>query len=173
MGQFISSWLHASDLDRRADEIVAQLHQATLTFLRQLTTAIPFANDDARTRFIATQLLCTVVGFVARPRDAFFFWAGDGCLGINEEVIILESDNRPDYLAYALLDDHPHPFHTLSVRRRETLTRLAVATDGWQPDQLRQLCQPLTSLALQRQVNQQAQQRGFFEDDGGIAICWL
>ncbi|GAB4161185.1 MAG: hypothetical protein Fur0021_34100 [Candidatus Promineifilaceae bacterium] len=173
LGQFLSGWLQSCDLEQAADELIAHLHQATVTFLTQLTAAMPLADSAARAHFVATQLLCTVVGFVARPQDAVFFWLGDGYLCLNEEVISLESGNRPDYLAYTLLDNQPRPFNALCVRQRAALTRLAVASDGWQPDLLRQLRQPLSGLALQRWVSQQAQQRGQFEDDGAIAICWL
>lgn len=173
LGEFLSGWLQTRDLEQATDDLITHLHQDALAFLTQLTAAMPLADSAARARFVATQLLCTVVGFVARPQDAVFFWLGDGYLCLNEEVISLESGNRPDYLAYTLLDNQPRPFNALCVRQRAALTRLAVASDGWRPDLLGQLRQPLSGLALQRWVNQQAQQRGQFEDDGAIAICWL
>ncbi len=173
LGQFIYGWLQTHDLNQAADALVTNLHQAAYDFLAQLTAAMPLVDNANRTRFVATQLLCTVVGFVARPEDAFFFWSGDGYLCLNDDVIPLDSGNRPDYLAYTLLDSQPHPFNVMCVRQRGALMRLAVASDGWRPDLLRQLRQPLNSLALQRWVNQQAQQRGQFEDDGAIAIYWL
>lgn len=173
LGQFMSGWLQTSSLEQAADELIANLHRAALNFLAQLATAMPLASAEARAQFVAAHLLCTVVGFVARPQDAVFFWSGDGYLCLNDDVITLASDNRPDYPAYTLLDGQPRPFSALCVRQRAGLTRIAVASDGWQPELLRQLRQPLSSLSLQRWVNQQAQPRGQFEDDGAIAICWL
>ncbi|KAA3660534.1 MAG: hypothetical protein DWQ04_19140 [Chloroflexi bacterium] len=157
------------------DDIVARLYRACVTYLDCLIMLHPFQDDFERRRFVATRLLCTLVGFVMTEETAVCFWSGDGYLGINDEIISLDSNNHPDYLAYQVLDGGKYGesngrFNTLTIRDRNNLNRLIVATDGWQATQLQQLVQPQNSLSLQRWMNTQARERGNFEDDGAIAF---
>jgi hypothetical protein len=103
---------------------------------------------------------------------AVFFWQGDGFLVVDGTVCQLESGNQPDYLAYQLLQPNPCQtnFQLAFVPQPEQTRWLAVATDGWQAELLGQLAEQRTSLALQRWLNVQAQQRGQFDDDGAVAI---
>ena len=148
------------------------LASACLGFMRRLLENIPLADDLSRNRFIQTQLLCTLVGFVQTDAAATFFWSGDGYLWHDDTVIPLDSGNRPDYLAYRLLRDGPEPLiHTLALPEPARLSCLAVATDGWREGLLQKIAAaPRSPLALQRWLNQQAQQKGHFDDDGAIAI---
>ncbi len=155
------------------EELVAQLYRACVTYLDCLVTLHPFQDELERRRFVATRLLCTLVGFVVTEETAVCFWSGDGYVGINDEIISLDCNNRPDYLAYQVLGGSGNGrFNTLTIRDRSSLKRLFVATDGWQTTQLTQLVKPQKSLALQRWVNIQARERGSFEDDGAIAIYY-
>ncbi|MCA9933903.1 MAG: hypothetical protein KC415_08270, partial [Anaerolineales bacterium] len=143
--------------------------------------------------FVASHWLATIVGFVVTPQTAVFFWQGDGYLVHDGRVITLDSDNRPNYLAYGLLREGTQSgteeaqrfterksvqsaksvdsFQTLVVER-PSLQWLAVATDGWQTDLLQQLGEPRPGLQLARWMNVQARQHGRFDDDGAVAI-WL
>ncbi|MCA9929415.1 MAG: protein phosphatase 2C domain-containing protein [Anaerolineales bacterium] len=166
---FLQQALTAQDIE--LDSLPARLYQACLTYLDCLVTLHPFQTNEDRHRFIATHLLATLVGFVVTPETAVCFWAGDGYLRINDNIIPLESNNHPDYLAYQLLPGRENGrFHTLTVRERDNLNRLAVATDGWRTDLLSTLPETQTNLALQRWLNVQARTRGNFEDDGAIAV---
>lgn len=148
------------------------LSLACLRYLQQVADAIPFADEQARHCFIHTHLLCTWLGFIRTDAAAILFWLGDGYLLHNDTVLPLESDNQPDYLAYRLLHQPVRPFiNQLILPHPAELTCLAVATDGWRDDLLREVAAaPRTPLTLQRWLNQQAQQRGNFEDDGAIAL---
>jgi hypothetical protein len=169
---FLQRNLASSKKNKAIEKIVNQLYQASVTYLDCLTTLLPYHNRE-RKRFIATRLLCTMVGYVVTEETAVFFWSGDGYLGINDEIIALESNNRPDYLAYQLLEGRENGrFNTLTVRNRKNLNRLFVATDGWKSHQFRALPHPKNSLALQRWMNVQAKERGIFEDDGAIAVYY-
>jgi hypothetical protein len=151
------------------EDALADLHLAALTFLHHLTAHFPEAT---RRQFIATRLLTTLVGFVHTLETAVFFWQGDGFLVVDGTVCQLESGNQPDYLAYQLLQPNPCQtnFQLAFVPQPEQTRWLAVATDGWQAELLGQLAEQRTSLALQRWLNVQAQQRGQFDDDGAVAI---
>ncbi|MBK9053749.1 MAG: hypothetical protein IPL78_23450 [Chloroflexi bacterium] len=150
------------------------LASASLDYLRRLVAAMPLADESDLIRFVHTHWLCTFVGFVKTDAAACFFWSGDGYLLHDDTVIHLDSGNQPDYLAYRLLRNGPEPLvHTLILPEPTHLTRLAVATDGWNEALLTDVAAaPRSPLALQRWLNQQAQQRGNFEDDGAIAIWY-
>ena len=153
------------------EDVVSQLYQACVTYLDCLVTLHPFQDENERRRFVATRLLCTMLGFVVTPETAVCFWSGDGYLVINDEIVPLDSENHPDYPAYQLLHGERNGrFNMLTIRSRPELTRLAVTSDGWQSEQLQQLDKPQKSLALHRWMNVQSRQRGSFEDDGAIAI---
>jgi hypothetical protein len=154
-----------------AAEVVAQLYQACVTYLDCLVSLHPFTNEAERRCFIATNLLSTIVGFVVTPQTAVCFWSGDGTLCINGELISLDSNNRPEYLAYQLLGSEGNGrFNQLTIHQRNQLEWLAVATDGWKPDYLAQLDQPRPAIALQRWINVAARQREQFEDDGAVVV---
>ena len=153
------------------EKLVARLYRACVTYLDCLVTLHPFQDELERRRFVATRLLCTMVGFLVTAETAVCFWSGDGYLGINDEIISLDSNNHPDYLAYQVLDGGGNGrFNTLTIRDRSSLNQLIVASDGWKPSQLQQLNKPKNSLALQRWMNIKSRERGNFEDDGAIAM---
>lgn len=151
------------------EAILADCHLASLTFMHHLVAHFP---EQTRRQVIATQLLTTLVGFVRTPETAVFFWQGDGFLVMDGRICPLDSKNQPNYLAYQLLQPQPDQtnFQLAFVPQPEQISWLAVASDGWQAELLTQLNQPRTTLALQRWLNLQAQQRGQFDDDGAIAI---
>lgn len=172
LGNFAAASIPHLVLTTPLPDLPHALSQACLRFWRQVTDAIPFPNETERGRFIQTHLLCTLLGFVRTNGAALFFWLGDGYLLYNDTVLPLESNNRPDYLAYRLLHEPEQPFiNQMFLPHPAELTCLAVATDGWRDDLLCEVAAaPRTSLTLQRWLNQQAQQRGNFEDDGAIAL---
>ena len=106
-------------------------------------------------------------------KTAVFFHRGDGYLSYNDEIIHLDNNNQPDYLAYDLEGGQNLPtnvgFHTQTIHNP---TRIAVTTDGWNANLFTQLDEPQSPLSLQRWLNVQAKQRDNFEDDGAIAIWW-
>lgn len=181
LGAYAAAWLRqqlsAADGPRSHDavcQLLTDLHHGCRDYLQQLAALPPWPTPVARTQFIAGHLLTTLVGFVLTPETAVCFWRGDGYLAINDTVLPLDAENRPDYLAYDLLpeDGGNGRFHTLTVINRPNLHRLAAATDGWSPPLLHELAPPRPSLALQRWVNAQARVRGNFEDDGAVAVWY-
>lgn len=159
--------------------LLRELHDGSLRFMRRLLDALPFVDEHERTRFVASRLLCTLVGFLVTPEAAAFFWSGDGYLCQDRRITWIGShNNQPEYLAYQLLSHRPEPsqatagFHIEKVEDFGQTNWLAVATDGWCRDLLHQLATPRSSLALQRWVNQKARKRDRFEDDGAASVWW-
>ncbi len=157
-----------------ATAVLDDLFPRCVQFLQHITALFPWQNDAERAQFVGAHWLATLLGFVVTPETAVFFWQGDGYLIHNGHAITLDSDNRPDYLAYQLLEKDPQHFggfQTL-VLERPSLQWLAVTTDGWRPDLLPQLAAPRSGLQLARWVNVQARRPGYFEDDGAVAVWW-
>lgn len=173
LGQFAADFLttHLTDPPEDISEVLANLHTASLAFLQNLVALFPGHNQH---KFIATRLLATLVGFVHLPDTAVFFWQGDGFLAVNGRVCQLDSGNQPSYLAYQLLQSEPQQsiFQLAFVPQPDQIRWLAVTSDGWHKDLLCQLAEPRPSLALQRWLNVQAQQRGQFDDDGAVAVWY-
>lgn len=174
LGSFAAATMPHLALTTPIPDLPHALASACLGLMHHLLATIPLADSLSRSRFVQTQLLCTLVGFVQTDAAALLFWSGDGYLLHDDTVITLDSGNQPDYLAYRLLRDCPGPLiHTLTLPEPAQLGCLAVATDGWRDDLLREVAAaPRSSLALQRWLNQQAQQKGNFDDDGAIVICY-
>ncbi len=186
LGQFVARYVR-QQLAHSAEPtaVLADLFPRCVQFLQQCVDLFPWEDEMEQAQFVAAHLLATVLGFVVTPDTAVFFWQGDGYLVYDGHVITLDSDNRPDYLAYRLLEqrmrsgaegtqslaEDTNGFQTLVVAR-PSLQWLAVATDGWQPDLLPQLGAPRPSLQLARWVNVQARRPGYFEDDGAVAVWW-
>lgn len=178
LGNFVAAYLHnkLAAPNFCLDLVLAGLAETAVAFLHHTLTAIPFPDKTSQTRFIATHLLATLVGFVVTPETAVCFWAGDGFIRINDTILPLDSNNHPDYLAYSLLapatKDCPptRPLAQLTIRHRPALHTLAIASDGWTPDLLASLQPPQSSLHLQRWLNTHARQRPHFDDDGAIAL---
>src|SRR5262249_53261247 len=81
------------------------------------------------TAFVCDHLLATVVGFCVRGDEGVAFWCGDGAVVLGHELVVIEADNRPAYLAYRLLGrDAELCVRSFSARE---VSRVAVATDGF------------------------------------------
>ncbi|RMG99964.1 MAG: hypothetical protein D6706_04740 [Chloroflexi bacterium] len=175
LGQFAATWLSrelAGNTAVSPQSLVANLYTACYRFIASICHLHPFASETERTNYLATHWLCTLVGFVWLPETAVFFWRGDGYLGWDEHIQpLIATGNAPDYLAYDVWQRRTNGrFYTQQITTPRR--RLVVATDGWTPDLLCQLQTAHTPLTLQRWLNIQARQRGQFDDDGAIAICF-
>ncbi len=171
LGHYLAGWLsRALPTGPSALEVVGGLGEAAASFLGSLVELV--SGDAEREMLARTQLLCTIVGFVVRPGDALVFWIGDGLALLDETAWRLDSPPAPDYAAHSLLDGVKRFPVGFMVRDRAGLRRLAVASDGWQPDLLADLPGPCTSLELGRWVNRHAAARDRFADDGAVAVWW-
>ena len=104
---------------------VEQLCRATLHYLQQLTI---LNCADKIDEFVGDYLLSTIVGFVVKPDHTHLFWAGDGVIIVNDQLRIIDQDNRPRYLAYGLLG-HEAGFDYRKVNT-SAVDRLLIGSDG-------------------------------------------
>ncbi len=109
-------------------------------------------------------LHATLLGFVAVAEDVVLFSVGDGFLLAGEELIDLRGGPACVYPAHALAGKAPD----LCVLRRPGVDRVAVATDGFEPESVR-----LVSRRPGRDLSRHLvllQRGGAFSDDGAIAV---
>jgi hypothetical protein len=172
LGQFITNWL-CEELQNRqpVNACLEKVGPAALVYLDNLTQLTTGQTAVANPSFIAAHLLTTLVGFIVTPDEAAFFWRGDGYLCQDGRIERLEADNQPDYLAYDLLNGGDGRLQTRPIPLDPAPQWLAVATDGWREDDLAALAAPRADLELIRWINQLAQQRDHFDDDGAVAVA--
>jgi hypothetical protein len=100
--------------------------------------------------------------------------AGDGVFMINDEITVVDSNNRPLYPAYHLLDrsvlpktNLPSSFEVIPIERA-TLKRVAIGSDAWsdQKELLFQIWETKGLTGLQRLINMWNQS---FGDDVSVA----
>lgn len=138
---------------------------AVLGGLSAVATCAPEARREALVR---EQLLATLIGFAARGEEVCLFHAGDGALLIDDQLTLLDSDNRPAYPAYALLGAAVGVVERVARSPR----RIAVATDGLDEGTLRRLAQARRSSAGLTRALVVAQRGGALADDGALAVAW-
>jgi hypothetical protein len=171
LGQFTLNWL-CEELrsGQPVSACLEKLGPATLIYLDNLTQLTTKQTAADNPPFIAAHLLTTLVGFIVTPEEAAFFWRGDGYLCQDGRIERLEADNQPDYLAYDLLNGGDGRLHSRPINLEPAPQWLAVASDGWREDDLAALAAPRADLELTRWLNQLAQQRDHFDDDGAVAV---
>lgn len=146
-----------------------------LMFLRDLLQGYRFSNYADRVNFIQHHLLFTVVCFIVTDTDASVFLTGDGTIIINDERYLVESDNKPLYPAYHLVDctsleesasTLPASFDVWPIERGQ-LHRLAIGSDAWHQEQdlLEQIWNYSHPAGLQRKINQWSKKERRFADD--------
>jgi len=86
---------------------------------------------------IADYFLFTVVGALITEEKTWIFTLGDGCFSINENVTVIDQNNRPRYLSYALvpnqhMKEDPCALDFVINEELSTsdLVSLVIATDG-------------------------------------------
>jgi hypothetical protein len=122
------------------------LYPALTEFLRNLasdvmpaTTFWPYPgkfqgpNDyrnqlNATNRFITDYLAATVLGFVDDGETLVTFQAGDGTIIVNDEVMVTDQNDRPDYPVLSI--DSPRGGFEVNTYPLDTIRRLALCSDG-------------------------------------------
>lgn len=119
-----------------------------------------------RAAFVRDHLCATLLGVAVRAGRGVVFGAGDGLLLIDDEVVAIDEDNRPHYLAYGLARGSAR---LSCVRPFAGARRAGVASDGLRPEGLRALAAcPGQNLTRHLVLQQRA---GGLRDDGAVVIA--
>lgn len=78
--------------------------------------------------FIENYLYFTLFGFIIQPQQTCIFHSGDGFYLLNDKEVVIEQNNRPQYIAKNLISGENH-IKTECIETSK-LQRLLVATDG-------------------------------------------
>lgn len=173
--------------------IPSMLFKSAKNYLQFLLNATCSQDDVIKQiEFIKNHLLCTVIGFILSFEHGLYFYYGDGKVIINEEVITIDQNNQPDYLAYHFINnkylknadsdvdsvrgnDNETTCHLSSCFNIypldvSTLQRFAICSDGFEAnlaDEIRGLCNPRS---LQRKMNVWSEQYKHFADDATVIV---
>jgi len=115
------------------DGLLEELRREALNFVKQTAQSL----GGSFSQVINDYFLFTVIGAVITDEKVLVFSLGDGCFSVNGQVTVVDQDNLPRYLAYALVssvvlseDKHFLDFQTHVEMGIDELDSLVLATDG-------------------------------------------
>lgn len=161
-------------------QIPLALYPQVVKFLESIASYFP----EYGVRFVADCLLATILGFVVNEKEGMIFWAGDGNIIVNDEVIRINYNDRSPYIGYHLraseLEDYgqyPRTFNTRYLKMEE-VKKLAVASDGFSENLLLRMVKEANQgdLGLQLWMNfingprNSHPERGQFFDDAAVNL---
>ena len=83
---------------------------------------------SATKRFRVDYLSATLLGFITDGETIVIFSAGDGVIIVNDDVAVIDQDDRPEYPASSI--NAPGKGFEVQVYNVEDVQRLAIVTDG-------------------------------------------
>lgn len=83
---------------------------------------------DVTARFRADYLSATMLGFVSDEQQIVVFQSGDGVILVNDELTIIEQDNKPDYMVYSI--NNPGQGFGIKTYEVADIQRFALCSDG-------------------------------------------
>lgn len=161
------------------EELPEELYRSCLKFLKELSCLVvgEKASPGRATEFIGRYLLATVLGFVMSEEQTLIFAAGDGLIIVNDQLENRDEANRPNYLAYGLLEPaqlaSPTPLRQRFDSRllpTATVERLAVWTDGFDPALSGEIWNLGGPRGLQRKLNIWSKRKLLADDTTGITL---
>lgn len=157
------------DAEMLPEDVVKALYPSVINFLNYLLIGMQPINE---VDFIHHHLLFTIVGVIASDEQTLVFSAGDGLIAIDDTVTQINQNNTPAYIAYNLLDANalnslkmPDSFEVCDVPE---WNRIAVATDGFEPELLPAVWGMSHQRGLQRKLNVWSNMERRFRDDAAI-----
>ena len=152
------------------DALPRLLYAQTLTYLDGLLSTV---DATRQLEFINDYLLFTIQGVIITGAEGVIFSAGDGMVLVNEDLQIRDEDNQPNYIAYHLIDPRylngdvlPETFDYQLLAN--DWQRLAIATDGFEPELFHDIWGFRNPRVLQRKMNVWSDREHRFKDDATI-----
>lgn len=101
------------------------LKSSILSFLKNIVSN---QQTDDELYFIENFLFFTLFGFVITPELTYIFHSGDGMYIINNEIHIVEQDNRPNYISKNLISGN-FDFEIKELKT-DNIDKILISTDG-------------------------------------------
>jgi hypothetical protein len=109
------------------DKFFIRLRHKSLKFMRHILNTI----GDNSNQTLQNMFLFTIIGTVITHNIAIIFTMGDGAYVLNDRLYVIDSDNKPDYLAYGLIEELVPTYFTIrSVLETKRLENIMLCTDG-------------------------------------------
>ena len=152
------------------DELPALLHRQIVTFLGDLRDLVQTIDPLA---FVREHLLFTILGVAIKGGAGVIFSAGDGTVILDDEVNLIDQNNTPQYIAYHLLSaaelgDYTPASGFAVLPLASGWQRLAIASDGFEPELAAHLWGQVHPLGLQRKLNGWSNSQRRFRDDATV-----
>lgn len=148
------------------DALVHAVGQAVLAALEAVVDVVAGDDPAARARFADEHLAVTLWIAATRGPEGIVFGWGDGVLRVDDRVVVVDQGGRPAYLLGAVgTGTVPEPSRIVMAPDAAVV---AVATDGWREDDLREVPLGAPSSGLLRWMRLR-QRNGAFRDDGAVA----
>lgn len=178
-----------------AEQILHDLFRSIVRFIEMQVFHIAgpacYSNDQIA-YYIKHHWLATVMGFIIQEnKDGIIFSCGDGIYGLDDDLIIIDQDNTPKYIAYQALKDPESVGVSIEnipvqfIKHKfdaETVRQLFISSDGFEQHSDQKIAlsrqrDPDLPLSLQgQQWGKKGQfglkkwmnsryDRGYFEDD--------
>lgn len=152
-------------------------------------------NLEERARMINDFWLCSICGLAMNNKRGCVFWSGDPTFAIDDELVVIDEDNKPSYVAYKCLGDPsrfgvseshiPTQFNTLEFDPSK-VSKIMISSDGFtsrhpqkfaKAQERENLPKSLHGsqwgirgkVGLQLWMNRY-RDRGYFDDDCGMVI---
>lgn len=153
-----------------ADQLPAVLHAQLVTFLGDLRDLVRPIDPVA---FVREHLLFTILGVAITDGVGVIFSAGDGTVILDDEVNLIDQNNTPQYIAYHLLSaaelgDYTPASGFAMLPLPADWQRLALASDGFEPDLSAYLWGHQHPRGLQRRLNGLSNTQHRFRDDATV-----
>lgn len=143
-------------------QVVEYVEKSVLEYLSNLPRGI-WGGD-----FVVKNLLATVLGFVTDGEKIIIFSSGDGTIFIEDDVLQIDEDNRPSYLAYNLLGQKVG-FKIIEVDLKET-EKIALASDGFESELIDDFWSKEHPNGVQRLLNVYSKKKHFSDDATLITV---
>ncbi len=131
---------------------------------------------DVATRFRVDYLSATLLGFVADEAEIVIFSAGDGIILVNDEIDVIDQNNKPEYPASSI--NNPGKGFSVRIFNRNDIRRVAVCSDGLtelmkDPEFVEQMFSAHPGLfGLQVLLNNTYNERDYLMEDDCTAITF-
>jgi hypothetical protein len=155
----ISELLSGPTCSLKARVSLAMIHLQH--FLRSLSF-----NFRPSEEFVSQHLLATVLGFLTDGEEMLVFSKGDGQIYWANEQLVIDENNTPDYVAYKALAKNQlcgPQIRELHFRLSE-INRLAIASDGFEPELIPEFWEKEHPNGVQRLLNVYSRKKHFRDD---------
>jgi len=179
IGQYFLNFLMRLDCANLDDEGLQVIVQPWIEgFIDDIATAVIFgSNIKEKVSFLEHNMMATFIFCVIDNDKIFIGRCGDGVIILNDDVQVIDENDRPSYVAYNCIPREYKQSNSLPVTVQVdqifTTNKIVIATDGLRAAITNNLTSELygtTKRQLQRKFNVWQMQDKIFSDDTSCIV---